>query len=113
GFRRLTPGTHLGPCRFALWNRLPPLAPPVAPDQDAELRVPAVRKILVRLEVVTAVGAPFVARGMPTEDLVVHQVAQLDGESLVDLLRLWLGNRVVGHIAVTLAGLPWFLTIVV
>src|ERR1700735_711558 len=50
---------------------------------------------------------------MPTEDLVVNQVAELDGQSLVDLLRLWLGNRVVGHSAVTLAGITCVLTIVV
>jgi hypothetical protein len=74
--------------------------------------MPAVGEILVRLEVIAAVVTPFVARGMPAQDVVVGHLAELHGESFVDLLRLWLGNRVVGHL-VTLAGTVTILTIVV
>src|SRR5579863_5599287 len=76
---------------------LPPLAPPVPPDEDAELGVPAVGEVFGLVEVVAAIVAPLVARGVPPQDVVLHHVAELDGELLVDLLRLGLGNRVVGH----------------
>src|SRR5579875_388124 len=39
------------------WDLLPPLAPPAAADEDAQLGVPAVRKVVVGLEVVAAVVA--------------------------------------------------------
>src|SRR3954453_11457121 len=44
-----------------LFDLLPPLAPPVGADEDPQLRVPAVRDLVVRVQVVEAVVALLVA----------------------------------------------------
>src|SRR5205807_9980222 len=81
----------------AVGNRLPPLAPPVGADQDAQLRVPAIRDLGRVLEVVPAVLAMLLALRLSLEHRVVRQVPQLDGELLVDLLRFRFGDLVVSH----------------
>src|SRR5262245_9882445 len=80
-----------------LGDLLPPLAPPLRTDEDAQLRVPAVGDLLVGVEVVEAVVALLVAVGHALQDRVFCEVAQLDGELLVDLFGLGDGEVVVGH----------------
>jgi hypothetical protein len=41
----------------SLVDLFPPLAPPVAADQDSQLRVPAVRELVVRVQIEQAVVA--------------------------------------------------------
>jgi len=59
---------------FALGDGLPPLAPPVGADEDADLLVPAVRDLCRVLEVVAAVLALLVAVRLALEDGVVGEV---------------------------------------
>jgi len=79
-------------------DRLPPLAPPVGADEDAQHRVPAVRDLGSVLEVVPAVLALLVAvLRLGLEDRIVGEVTQFDRELLVDLLRFRLGDLVFGE----------------
>jgi hypothetical protein len=83
---------------LALGDGVPPLAPPLGAHQDAQLGMPAVRDLVVRLEVVETVLALLLAGGLPRQYGVRGQVAQFDREGLVDLLRFRVGNHVVGHV---------------
>jgi hypothetical protein len=80
-----------------VFDLLPPLAPPVAADQDAQLGVPAVRERLVGVQVVQAVVTALVAVGFALEHVVLAEVLELQRKLLVDLLRLRFGQRVIGH----------------
>ncbi len=66
---------------------LPPLAPPVAADQDAQLRVPAVGDVPVGVKVVQTVVAPLAAVGLAAQDRVLGEMAELHAQLLVDGLR--------------------------
>src|SRR3954447_12131296 len=86
-----------GEDRSVLFDLLPPLAPPLVPDEDPQLRVPAVRDRVVRVEVVQAVGALLLAVGLALQDGPLGEVPELDPVLLVDLLRLGLRDLVVAH----------------
>src|SRR5205823_10934272 len=78
---------------------LPPLTPPVATDEDAQLRMPAIRNLLIGLDVIEAVVAALLRVGLTTQDRVLGEVPQLQRQFLVDLFGLGLGELVlvVGH----------------
>src|SRR5665213_4026829 len=59
-----------------LRNRIPPPAPPVGANRDAQLGIPAVCEIGVPLEVVTAVLTLFRAGRLALERGVHREVAQ-------------------------------------
>jgi len=86
-----------GSLRLALGCLLPPLAPPLGADENAKLLVPAIRDVVVRLKVVAAVLAFFATLWMASQDRILCEMAELDGQPLVDLLGLGLGDYVVGH----------------
>src|SRR3954469_7450257 len=80
-----------------LRDLLPPLAPPVGTHEDPQLRVPAVGDLGGVLEVVEAVLALLLALRLTLQDGVVGEMAELDRQLLVDLLRLGIRDDVVGH----------------
>src|SRR3954447_24279894 len=89
-----------------LRNLLPPLAPPVAADQNPQLRVPAVGDVLVGVEVVQTVVAPLATVRLAAQDRVLRQVTELDAQLLVDRLGLRCAHVVdgLGHAAPSAPG---------
>src|SRR3954451_22663890 len=80
---------------------LPPLAPPRAADEDAQVRVPAVRELGVGVEVEEAVVAAVLLaellEGVGAQDRSIHEVLPLEPLLAVDLLRFGCGNLVGRH----------------
>src|SRR4051794_29335399 len=80
---------------------LPPLAPPAAAHEDAQVRVPAVRQVGVGIEVEEAVVAPVLATELlervRTQDRSIHDVLPLEPLLTVDLLRFRRRDVIVGH----------------
>src|SRR3954452_18867150 len=80
---------------------LPPLAPPRAADEDAQVRVPAVRELGVGVEVEEAVVAAILLaellERMGAQDRSIHEVLPLEPLLAVDLLRFGCGNLVGRH----------------
>jgi len=65
------------------------MAPPFGPDEDAELQMPAVRDLVVGVQVVEAVPALLLAlKGVNSEHRALGEIAQLKPVLLVDCLRL-------------------------
>src|SRR5690606_629158 len=68
-----------------LVDLLPPLTPPVGTNQDAQLRVPAIRKLGVGLEIEETVVALLAAIGHALENVVRDHVLEFESLFLVDL----------------------------
>jgi len=80
-----------------LLRLLPPLTPPRPADEDPQLRMPAVRDVLVGVHVIEAVVAALVAVRLTLQDVVLDHVRELQRLLLVDLFRLRLREQVIGH----------------
>src|SRR3954471_9620112 len=84
-----------------LGDLLPPLAPPIAAHEDAQVRMPAVREVGVRVEVEEAVVAPVhlaeLLEGVRSQDRPVHKVLPFEPLLLVDFLWFRRRDLVVGH----------------
>src|SRR6185295_3408186 len=75
-----------GPPTSVGGDRFPPLAPPLGPDENPELRVPAIGDVVVGIEVVEAVAALLFSQRMPFEHRSLGEVLQLEPVLLVDFL---------------------------
>src|SRR3954462_11254228 len=81
----------------SVFGLLPPLAPPVAADQDPQLGMPAVREVVVSIQIVHAVVAPLITVRLTLQHRVLGEVLELQRELLVDLFGLRLGQCIVCH----------------
>src|SRR6478735_5368440 len=76
-----------------IFDLFPPLTPPLAADEDAQLGMPAVGNLLIDVRIVEAVVTALVAVGLTAQDRIFREVAQLNRQLLVDLFGLGFGER--------------------